>query len=133
MFNILREAKGLCYHCGFENISTTDFGIFRAKGVIEKSSEKESIKCIREIFDEIKINGVTLHELEMVKAYIRTGRIVQEQSTTAISNTMASLDILGFGYNHYLEREKRLEKISLKDIKNEAKEYLNNFSLCILG
>ena len=39
------------------------------------------------------------------------------------AETLSILEAIGFGYQFYLDREKRLKKVSIKDIHQIAEEY----------
>jgi len=125
----LREKRGWAYSVGFDYISLKESGIFVASAMVDKRYSKETQKLIIKILEDVGKYGVTESELEIAKNTIRGQRLRVEESVLGQASAIAMLDVLGYDYEFYLNREKRLQKIRTSDIQTLAKEYFRVDSL----
>jgi len=135
LFRKLREDKGLAYSVGFGFKSIRQLGYFSAAAIVDSAKEKEAIALIKSVLDEVKKNGISDYELEKTKNYIRGQRLFDEESMLSQAQTISSLDALGFGYEYYLQREKRLQKVNREQMQNLARKYFKeeNYFVHILA
>ena len=123
LFRELREKKGLAYSVDFEFSSIKELGYFMASVIVDKKNESEVIYQIISILGDIRKNGITKEDLEKTKNYIRGQRLLEEESMLAQAHIISVLEATGFGYEHYLKREERLQKVNLDSIHKIAEEY----------
>lgn len=123
LFHELREKRGWAYSTGFDYISLQERGFFVANAMVDKQKGKQSHKIIIKILKDIMRKGVTEEELEIAKNTIRGARLRAEESVLAQATTLATLDVLGYSYDYYLQREERLQKITTEDLQRIAREY----------
>jgi zinc protease len=127
--NELREKRGWAYAAGFDFISLKETGVFVANALVDKEKCRESYQIIIETLAEIRENGVTEEELEIAKNTVRGQRLRAEESVLGQSSVLALLDILGYDYDFYLQREERLQKVKADDLRNIAREYFQEDAL----
>ncbi len=127
----LREKSGLAYSVGFEYKSLKQLGFFAAYALVDRAYEKESLKLMLNDFAVMIKDGVTEKELTVAKNCLRGQRLRAEESVLGQSISLAVLEALGFGYDYYLKREERLNKITISDINETAAEYLRREALFI--
>lgn len=123
LFNELREKRGLAYSVEFDFRSVRNFGYFLVSAIVDASRQKEALDAIKNTLFEVKTNGITAEELEKTKNYIRGQRLLDEESVMVRAQTISMLESIGLGYDYYLDREKRLNSVSIESIHDIAKEY----------
>ncbi len=127
----LREKRGWAYSVGFDFISLKESGVFVASAMVDKRYSNATQKLITGILEDIKKRGVTESELEIAKNTIRGQRLRAEESVLGQSSAIAMLDVLGYGYDFYVNREKRLQKVRVNDLQDIANEYFRADSLYV--
>jgi len=132
MFNVLREEKGLAYSVGFDFQSIRDLGFFSATAIVDKTQEQESVEAIVAILRSIREEGVTQKELETAKNYIRGARLMDEESVLAQAQIISTLEIMGYDYQYYLNRDQRLLQVDAALLKGLAERYFHEDQLYTL-
>ncbi|PID27985.1 MAG: hypothetical protein CSB55_06485 [Candidatus Cloacimonadota bacterium] len=132
MYEQIREKKGFAYSLNFESFSIEELGIFHAVAIVDKKTEEESRKYILHILEDIRLNGVTEHELAVAKKYLSGARLMESESMSAQSSALSYLIATGYSYDYYLEREKRLQNVSLESIHEIADKYFAKENLYTL-
>ncbi len=128
MFNTLREQMGIAYSCGFAHNCYDDFGYFRAASLVQKDSGREVLDVTKEILNSIARYGVTEEELAMSKNYLKNSKLFAEEDPLNIACSLSHLELFGLGYEHYLNREKRIEQTTRSEIQSIAQKYFQNFN-----
>ena len=128
MFNTLREQMGIAYSCGFSHSCFSDFGYYRAASLVQKGSGEEVLSATKEILSNIAQKGVTKEEMEMSKNYLKNAKLFAEEDPLNIACTLAHLELAGLGYEHFLNREKRIEQTTHSEIQEIAQKYFQNFN-----
>lgn len=131
----LREKMGVAYSVGFDFNSLRKIGLFCGYAVVDKKAEKQSLDAIQRIMKDIKLFGITDKELEIAKNAIRGNRLMEEESVLYQAQSLAILETLGYGYQYYLDREKRLKNVTKEMIKIIAEKYFKpeNYFINILS
>jgi zinc protease len=132
MFRKLREESGAAYSLNFDFFAIDEVGIFHAAAIVDKEMEKESRQQIMEIIEDIRLNGVTAQELEVTRKFLNGVRLMESESVLAQASTIASLDRLGYSYDYYLDRQKRLDNVTLESLHDLAKRYFAKENLYTL-
>ncbi|MFC1887593.1 M16 family metallopeptidase [Candidatus Cloacimonadota bacterium] len=125
LFNEIRDKLGLAYSVDFDFHSVRSLGHFLVTAIVDKKNESQTVDAIIAVLDEIKQNGITPYELEKTKNYIRGQRLLDEESVLSKAQTLSILESLGFGYEYYLNRDKRLNNVNIDQIHQLAGEYFN--------
>ena len=135
LFTDLREKKGLAYSVEFDFRSIRTIGFFLVSAIVDKKFESEAVETIMGVLDNIKRNGISQEILENTKNFILGQKLMEEESMMIRAETLSILEAIGFGYQFYLDREKRLKKVSIKDIHQIAEEYFKqeNYFIHILS
>ncbi|MBN1949197.1 MAG: insulinase family protein [Candidatus Cloacimonetes bacterium] len=135
LFDELREKRGLAYSVEFDFRAVRNLGYFLISAIVDKNNEEETIAHIIRILEDIKDNGISSADLEMTKNYIRGQRLLEEESLLNRAETLSILEVLGFGYQYYLDRDQRLNDVSMDQIHDLAREYFNpgNFFIHVLS
>lgn len=123
LFQELREKRGWAYSCGFESVTTKDFGFWYCFASVDKNTYKQTIEIMKNILADIKQNGANKDEFIRAKNYIRGQRLNDEESVLTQAHVISVLTASKLGLNHYLQRDERLEKVKTSDLKNLANEY----------
>ena len=125
LFDELREERGLAYSTEFDFDAIRQMGYFVAGAIVDRREARRTVSLILEILQSIKVNGIKAEDLQKTKNYIRGQRLQDEESMLAQAQMLSVLDVLGLGYDYYLKRDERLNKVSLDAIHALAKEYFN--------
>ncbi len=135
LYNELREKRGLAYSVDFDFQALETLGYFRVWAQVNRDGEKESLDVIHNILEKCKTNSISEQELETARNAIRGSRLQDDESVLHQATTIALLESLGLGYEYFLDREKRLENVSLDHIREIARKYFveDNFYTYILS
>ncbi|MBN2829600.1 MAG: insulinase family protein [Candidatus Cloacimonetes bacterium] len=125
LFNLLREKHGLAYSVSFDVHSYKDFGYYAINCITDRENDKFAIELIKQVLSDIVKNGVTEEELRVARNYIKGQRLIGEESMMSQAKILSYLRALGYDYQYYLERDKRLESVTCETMQQLAKEYLN--------
>ncbi len=123
LFNELREKLGVAYSVGFDFTALSEVGFFANYAIVDRNREEESIASIRKIMQDIIKYNVTKEELELTKNYINGQRLLDDESVSSQASSLGILSSLGYDYDFYLDREKRLQSVSFDDIAEIAETY----------
>ncbi|MBN1327643.1 MAG: insulinase family protein, partial [Candidatus Cloacimonetes bacterium] len=135
LFRELREKRGLVYSVDFDFFSIRQLGYFMITAIVDKAEKSHTLSIIKDILNDIKTNGILTEDLEKTKNYIRGQRLLEEESMLSRAQTLAILETLGFGYEFYLERERRLNAVNLRHLHEVAAEYFrdDNYYIHVLA
>lgn len=125
LFTEIREKLGLAYSVEFEFRSFRSLGYFLITAIVDKKKEKQAVESIISVLDNIKMNGISAYELTKTKNFIRGQRLMDEESMLSRAQTLSVLQTLGFSYDYYLQRNERLENVSIDQIHQIAAEYFD--------
>jgi len=134
LFNELREKKGLAYSVDFSFSSYHQFGYWAAAAIVDQKNEKIALQTIKDVLRNVQSNGINDYEMQKVKNYIRGQRLQEQESLLNQAITISNLIAIGMNYEYYLQRDKRLQKVSKELIHSLAKQYFTpeNFYTHIL-
>ncbi len=133
LFNELREKRGLAYSVLFDFNSIHTLGFWNAMAVVDKKNGKQTVDLIMQIFEDIKNNGIPKKKLEITKNYIRGQRLLENESVLNLAHNLSILEAMGYGYQYFLNREKRLDEVDTEILHKLAKEYLKDSYTHILS
>ncbi|MCD4650616.1 MAG: insulinase family protein [Candidatus Cloacimonetes bacterium] len=136
LFVELRERMGVAYSVGFITRATHDIGLFRAAAIADKAREKETITAMKRVLSASTEEGhFSIEELETVRNSIRGSRLLADESVLNQAETLTTLSLLGYSYQFYLDRNNRLQKVTLEDIQQLAKRLFKdeNYYLHVLS
>ncbi len=125
LFQQLREKMGVAYSVSFDHTALTDMGFFHLYAAVDNRKEKESLDAIYKLLGAAGNGLIVEEDLQIAKNAIRGNRLMEDESNLHQAQVISMLNTLGYGYQYYLDREKRLEEIELDFIKMLANEYLN--------
>ncbi|MCF7792678.1 MAG: insulinase family protein [Candidatus Cloacimonetes bacterium] len=125
LFNELREKRGLAYSVEFNYRSVRDFGYYDAVAIVDKANQKQALEVIKQVLNDVKTKGISKEELQKTKNYVRGIRLMEEESMLNQAQTLSVLEAIGFGYEYYKNRDKRLEEVNLKLLRELAEQYFN--------
>jgi predicted Zn-dependent peptidase len=122
----LREKKGLAYDLG--SFMTPTIGPGRMVTFIATTPGKvnESRKAIIDEVRDIRQGKITNEEIEIMKTY-RVGQYyINEETVKSKAYNIGLYEILGTGYQYYLDYPGLIQKVTKEDIVRVANEYLTN-------
>ncbi len=124
LFQQLREKMGVAYSVSFDHTALTDMGFFHLYAAVDNKKEKQSLDAIYKLLTSAG-NGLIIEEdLQIAKNAIRGNRLMEDESNLHQAQVISMLNTLGYGYQYYLDRDKRLQEIDLDFVKMLARQYL---------
>jgi len=123
-FYILREKYGYAYQSGFDFTSIRDLGFWTAFAICDKADYKAVHKLVSEIFTDLRCNGVTSDELESARNHLKGMQRFDLESLSWQASAISILYALGYDYDYFLNREKRLEAVNQDILKHLSESYL---------
>jgi zinc protease len=129
LFNELREKLGLAYSVGFDFTALSEVGFFANYAIVDRNREEQAIASMKKIMKDIIKNNVTKEEMELTKNFINGQRLLDDESVASQASSLGILSSLGYSYDFYLNREKRLQEVSFDDIAQIAETYFTSNNL----
>jgi zinc protease len=105
------------------HIKSGNFTIFAATN---KENTNKALEVIDGVVNDLNAGKYTAGDIERAKEQIITSHKLNRQTPSAIAQNYALNEILGFGYDYDKEYLKKIEKVSINDIKETADKYFNN-------
>ena len=135
LFQKIREEKGLAYSVFSYSSSYEEGGMFTVYAGTTKKDYKEVLDIIENEFDSIMNDGITEVELQRSKNQFLSA------ATFGLESSKGRMTRLGASYFLFNEVQdldeilKKIEKITVEDIKKVAKEIFNKkyYSKTIYG
>jgi len=122
-FNILREKHGYTYQTGFDFTSVHDLGYWFAYAICDKDDYLKVYQLILEIFDDIRTNSVTETEMLLARNYLKGMHRIDMESLSWQATSLSYLYSLGYDYDYFMNREKRIDKITRDMIQEIVRKW----------
>ena len=126
--NLMEEIRykyGLTYHVHLINHNLKETGIFVIGLSTEKTKTEESIQLIKNQLQ--KIQNVTKQELEnSKKRLLKMHKVIMNDKDQQFHTQVIANCELNNNWNDYTEHDKKIKTITTEEIKNTAKQYLEN-------
>ena len=94
LFQTVREKNGLCYSIYSYTSAHADTGLFGIYTALNKDTEIQAIKLIREIVQDFADAGSTQHELDRAREQIKANVLMSLESTSARMNHLGQSELL---------------------------------------
>ncbi|MEQ8188844.1 MAG: pitrilysin family protein [Candidatus Eremiobacterota bacterium] len=122
----LREKKGLAYDLG--SFMTPTIGPGRMITFIATTPGKvnESRKAILDEVRDIRQGKITNEEIDIMKTYRIGQYYINEETVRSKAYNLGLYEILGAGYQYYLDYPALIQKVTKDDMVRVANEYLTN-------
>jgi len=130
LFIEIRNKRGLAYQVGVNNDHESDYGVFAVYTNLDKKNIEKAIKIIFEQFS--KLQKISKKELEEAKTYIEGHHALLTEDNFHKADDMAFWELikdaaLSESYSG------NIRKVTLKDVKQVAKKYLNeNYTFIVI-
>jgi zinc protease len=121
----LRERTGLFYTAGgsFGEGATKIYGVDYIFALLSVDKVEPAEKKIKALVDVIRENGVNQNELEAARKWYEKGLIDLISSNGAVADTFGMLEEFGLGFDYYDKRLKRVQDMTVGDMKEICKKY----------
>ncbi len=131
----IRKKRGLTYgvHSGLSSMKHAN--LIRADLSTSNEKASEALKILKQEWIKMAKDGATEQELKEAKSYITGSLLLGLTSTSAISSTLNGLQQNGLDYNHINNRNDKINKVTLVDIKRVADRLLkvNDLTIVMAG
>lgn len=124
-FNILREKYGYTYQSGFDVNTLQNIGYWYAYAICDKADTLITYKLTADILNDVRSNGVTSDELNTAVNHLKGIQRFDMESISWQASILSILYALGYDYDYFMNREKRLEAVDKDIIKSIAEKYMN--------
>jgi zinc protease len=122
----IREKMGLAYFVGSSQV----VGLVPGPFVFYLGTKPQNVDAVKtELLDEISKlahDGLTQEELTRAKEKLLGQQDIHNQSNDAFAASCALDELYGLGFDHYKALRKKVESITLDDIKRVANKYFEN-------
>ncbi len=128
----LYRKKELVYSIGAWNYTPLDPGLLVISGAAESKKLNATLNAIDEELRNIKKGSVGEDELERVKAMVRAGYIYSLETASDQARDLVSSSILAGDYDFTKSYLKKIDLVTVEDVKKVAGHYLNEDSLSLV-
>lgn len=134
LFVEVRDRQGLCYSAQpvhFSALEAGYWGIYMASG---HDKVEPALKAIRDIIENIRVNGLSKKEFNRVKKMIAGQSLLNVQTNDDYANIYSVTTLQGFNLDHYHLSNKAIESLSYDTFTKEIKKILSrSWSTVIVG
>ncbi len=122
MFNEIRNKRGLAYQVGVSSENELDYGMFAVYAGLDKKNIEKAKEIILQQFR--KLEKIGKNDLEDAKTYIEGSHALEREDNFKHADDLAVWESIKSAElaDSYL---KNIRKVTIDDVKNAAKKYLN--------
>jgi predicted Zn-dependent peptidase len=135
LFIKVRERNGLAYSIHTSADTSTDAGYLVTQAGIDHKNLEKSIKLILQEYKNLKEKNVTEKELKKAKDYLKGVTSLSLDSSDNLASFYASQELLENKILTAEEKFKKIDEVSVDDIKNVAEDVFihEKLNLAIIG
>lgn len=135
LFISVRERNGLGYYVHTSVDTTTDTGYLVTQSGIKNDSLRKAIELVLHEYRDLRDRTINPKELKKAKDYIRGTMALSLDATDAQASFYAHQEVMGEKVLTPEEKLKYLEKVTVKDIREVAKDIFKNekLNLAVIG
>ena len=133
LMSTVREAEGLTYgiYAGTETFYREEQGYWRIMTFFSPAQAVQGLTStfreVKKIFDE----GITKEELVKFKKILKTGQILKNDSSASLVGELHAYHMQNFSLVEMEEYKQRILSVTLKEVNDALKTYLNPNTLTI--
>lgn len=126
LYDEVREKRGLAYSIGSYLVSRDHSAQLLIATATRSDRVDETVQVIDDVIAKMVSDGPTEEELESAKRNIIGGYAISNlDNSSAIANTLVSIQDDDLGIDYIARREKLINDVSLADVKAEAARLLS--------
>jgi len=131
LFENIREKLGLVYFVDVYHMIGIEPGYFIFLAGTEKDNLEKVTELIFEEIKKLKELDISEEEINRAKAYLLGKRRRDLQTNEGFSLLCSLEELYGLGFDNYKDYEKKINSVSLDDLKNIIQSYFqeNNYAL----
>ena len=135
LFLQIRERRGLCYFIRASATGYEDISSFAISAGLNKEKIYEALQAIKDELNKVKDDGITAAELKHAKDNMRGRLILRLEDINTHLNFISGQELLGKKIKDLEQVLKDLDKITLKQINDLAKQIISwpESNLAIIG
>lgn len=135
LFTEVREKQGLAYYIYSEANESTDTGCLVTRAGVDSRRVNQAINAILKEYREIKTYGIKNEELDKAKDFIQGRMALDLESSDEIASFFAGQEILKNEIETPEEIIKRINAVTVNDIKKVAKDIFKpeKLNLAMIG
>jgi predicted Zn-dependent peptidase len=133
LFDEIREQRGLAYSVYAVDHSYNDVPILQLSAGLDSSKCVEAYSRMREIVDELRVNGPTEEEVERARAYAAGRRVLAFENTNAVARHAAQQTVV-FGQD--IDPDKAIEAldaVTFDQVREVAAGISSELSVACVG
>ncbi len=131
LFQSIREERGLAYSIYSYQTNYHDAGLFTVYAGTRHTNVNQVIELILNNVADIKINGVTYNELTKAKEQLKGNLLLGLESSSSRMSRIGKLEITLGKYISLEEVVKKVDEVSLDDVRTMAQRLFNSGSMCL--
>jgi predicted Zn-dependent peptidase len=135
LFISVRERNGLGYYIHTSVDATTDTGYLVTQAGVNNDNLKKAISLVLAEYQSVKEKGITAKELKKAKDFLRGSMSLSLDATDAQASFYANQEVMGQPLLTPEEKVKMIDKVTLRDIKEVAKDIFKDekLNLAVIG
>ena len=135
LFTEIREKRGLCYYIKTAPQFYTDHGYLVVQAGIDNKKVAEAIQAILAEFEKIKSEKIPNKEIKKAKEFLKGKLSLGLETTVDMAGWLAEQEILRNKIESIAVKNKKIDKVTLKDLQRVARKYFTNnkLNLAIIG
>jgi predicted Zn-dependent peptidase len=122
LFQEIREQRGLCYTIYASGSCYADTGTFVVYTALNRETELEALRAIKDVLCRFQNEGVTPEELDRVREMSKASVLMGLEATTAHMNHMARSTLDGVKIRTPEEIIAAYDAVSVQDVQDMARD-----------
>jgi zinc protease len=127
----IREKRGLAYYCGASQSAGLNPGAFVLYAGTKADAVKEVTGLMEKEVERVVTKGLTKEEFERARNQILADHEMDRQDNGELAMTCALHEVYGLGYSYALDVPKRIEALTMEDVRKAAASVLNTNRLAV--
>ena len=133
LFEEIREKRGLCYSVYAVDHAFADVPILQLGSGLESAKCVEAYARMREIVDELRLEGPTEEEVQRARAYAAGRRVLAFENTNAVARYAASQQIV-FGEDIDPDQAiATLDAVTYDEVRDVAAGVADSLAIACVG
>ncbi len=135
LFQKVREERGLCYSVYTFHAAAQDTGMFNVYTALNKASEEEALRLIREELERFRKEGPSDRELERTRQQVETNILLAGESTHSHMNRLGKTELFEgrhFTDDYYIAQYDKVTKEGIMAAADRILDF-SRVSVCAVG
>lgn len=132
LFQQVRKKRGLAYSVSTELDPYDHTGVLVGSAGTRDARAGDTLKVIRQVFANVRKNGITATELSDAKAYLTGSFPLRLDSNTSTAQVMLAMELENLSIDYLAKRNGYIDAVTAADVQRVARRLLDPAKLLVV-